>query len=266
MRVSSKENYTSFNAIPLSKWKCLARDGMKKDVTLLLLENKDLKVISQNSNLFLELVNHVDETRKEIISSSINTIKALFENRCNVEIFEKIKILLAVEKKNLCGILIANIPKINLNNDNYVYSSRHNAAKKESEIDWLVTWTPQKEEKTSGVGKSLVVEYFRTLKEDDLRDVFVRSEIPEYSYATKFYESLGFEKLTNKNVKLSNRNTNKYVVNNFAETEDLGVPMIITRRKINEESQKIIDKMCRKSLPKESIDLNELIKPLAKKS
>ena len=57
----------------------------------------------------------------------------------------------------------------------FVYSSRHNPSKNETEIDWLVTWNPD-DENIKGIGKALVGEYFRTIKKDKFRDVFVRSE------------------------------------------------------------------------------------------
>ena len=104
------------------------------------------------------------------------------------------------------------MPKTSPNYDGIVYSSRHNLAKNETELDWLVTWSPKGNERLKGIGKALIGEYFRTVKKDKFRDVFVRAEVPEKSFAKSFYEKLGFEQIGNKRVRLLNKNSAKSII------------------------------------------------------
>ena len=111
----------------------------------------------------------------------------------------------ATQDGSPCGLLVGNIPKHVYDGERICYSSRHNPAKNETELDWLVTWQPKGKCKIKGIGKALVGEFYRTIKKDKFRDVFVRSEVPENSYASEFYESIGFEQLGKKRLKLFNK-------------------------------------------------------------
>jgi hypothetical protein len=142
-----------------------------------------------------------------------------------------------------CGLLIANMPKHS--GDKIVYSSRHNNAKNEAELDWLVTWAPQENLEIRGIGKSLVGEYLRTIKPDKFRDVYVRSELPEVSVAQEFYESLGFEVISDKRKMWESKTTNLPIVRSCDNVTELMVPMLITRKKITEILEKIGNKMSR---------------------
>ena len=108
------------------------------------------------------------------------------------------KVLVAVHDDKPCGLLIANMLKLN-ENGKFVYSSRHNAAKNETEIDWLVTWGVNNKENIRGAGKALIAEYFRTAKQDKFKDVFLKSELPENSYAQAFDEKSWFERFYDNN-------------------------------------------------------------------
>ena len=166
----------------------------------------------------------------------------------------------AVHDGDICGLLVANVPKKLPVSETTVHSSRHNPAKNETELDWLVTWNAKQNEKIKGVGKALVSEYFKTVKTDGFRDVYVRSEIPEHSYALRFYESIGFEKLSNKRIKLANKNTNKYVIDDKSDPEDTIIPMIITRKRQKETIEKLEKELCRQEFVKNSIDLEYYLK------
>ena len=178
----------------------------------------------------------------------------------NLPQIDKIKMFIATYNNKPCGIFVANIPKIYAKDEAYVYSSRHNSAKNETEIDWLVTWNTTGNEKLKGVGKALVGEYFHTVKKDKFRDVFVRSEIPEKSFATYFYENLGFERLSTKRLKLSNKNSAQCVVANYdSNSNDDTIPMIITRSQVLSKANELAKDMKRQEFKKNSIDAEILI-------
>jgi hypothetical protein len=192
------------------------------------------------------------------MNSSSKTILEILQNDENYS--KKIKIYIATYNETPCGIFIANMPKISPNYDDVVYSSRHNMAKNETELDWLVTWSPKANERLKGIGKALIGEYFRTVKKDKFRDVFVRSEVPENSFATYFYESLGFEKTSSKRLKLSNKNSAQCVVTDYgSDSNDDTIPMIITRSKIQAKADELAKEMNRQVFKKNSIDAENLI-------
>ena len=182
------------------------------------------QIVVVNTCAFLQ------SARQEAIETILESI---------VDTYEKIKMFVAVYDGKPCGFLVGNIPKTLPVTENITYSSRHNAARYETEIDWLVTWNPNRNEKIKGIGKALVGEFFRTLKGDKFRDVVVRSEVPEFSYAASFYESLGFERLGKKRTPLSNKNTNPCVINDFSDAEEQVIPMVITKSKINKTDEGI---------------------------
>lgn len=256
MKVSSNQYSPSFEAQLISQWKCHNAKGNLRNVSIVALEKRDLgyiKFFREN----LEKFNHLTSIRQAIIDASTNTISAVLENTENI--FYKAKMYMAIYDGKPCGLLVANIPKKQPVTDAEVYTSRHNPAKNETEVDWLVTWNPNKNETLKGIGKALIGEYFRTIKGDKFRDVFVRSEIPEHSYASYFYESVGFERLGNKRTKLCNKNHAQYVVVDDSNPEDSVIPMIITRRVLQQKAEELATKMNRREFVKNSVDINELI-------
>ena len=158
-------------------------------------------------------------------------------------------------KDKLCGLLVANIPKRDSKSNKMIYSSRHNPARKETEIDWLVTWNPTGDMSINGIGKSLVGEYYGTLAKDDFRDVYVRSEIPEYSFALSFYEGLGFEKLSEKRTRLSTKMTSKCIIDDGSNDYDLIIPAVVTKRNIKIAIQELNKRMKPKKLDGREIEL-----------
>lgn len=257
MRVSSQfGSNLSFNARQLSQWRCSNAKNKAKNVSIIAIEKRDL-VFMQNFVKYVENLKNDCWVRKEIMIHSSKTILEILNS--DLPNFDKIKMFIATSDNIPCGIFIANIPKTYAPNEAYVYSSRHNSAKNETEIDWLVTWNPTGNEKIKGIGKALVGEYFRTVKKDKFRDVFVHSEIPEYSFATKFYESLGFENIGTKRIKLSNKNSAQTIINSYGDRNDDTVPMIITRKNIGITADRLASEMHRQEFVQISEDARDLI-------
>ena len=258
MRVSSQENYKpSFNAHLLSQWRCSNAKNKAKNISIVAIERKDLNFMQK----FLEYIqNQKNESvsAKEIMVYATKTIIEILDS--NLPQMDKIKMFVATYNNKPCGIFVANIPKSYAKDEAFVYSSRHNSAKNETEMDWLVTWNPTGNEKLKGVGKALVGEYFHTVKKDKFRDVYVRSEVPENSFATYFYESLGFEKTSSKRLKLSNKNSAQCVVTDYgSDSNDDTIPMIITRSKLQAKANELAKEMNRQVFRKNSIDAENLI-------
>ena len=258
MKVSSQKNYNlSFNARLLSQWRCCNAKNKIKNVSIVAIEKKDLPFIEK----FVKYIKNLkidNSITKEIMNDSSKTILEIL--RSNILGAKKIKIYIATYDEIPCGIFIANIPKSSSSNKGIVYSSRHNPAKKETEIDWLVTWKPTGNENIKGIGKALVGEYFRTVKKDKFRDVFVRSEIPEKSFAKNFYEHLGFERFSEKRLKLSNKNSAQCLVHDFSsDSNDETIPMIITRKNLEKTAEIISTTLRRQVFVQKSENAKNLI-------
>ena len=257
MKVSSQKNYNqSFNAKLLSQWRCCNAKNKIKNVSIVAIEKKDLPFIEK----FVKYIKNLkidNLITKEIMNDSSKTMLEILKS--NIFGAKKIKIYVATYDEIPCGIFIANMPKSSQNNKGIVYSSRHNPAKNETEMDWLVTWKPKGNENIKGIGKALIGEYFRTVKQDKFRDVFVKSEIPENSFATKFYENLGFEQIGTKRLKLFNKNSAQYLINNYTEENDETVPMLITRNRIQKKSEELAKKMRRQEFVQKSENAKNLI-------
>lgn len=258
MKVSSQSNYNpNFNARLLSQWRCSNAKNNAKNISIVSIEKNDLDFM-QNFLGYIEKQKNENVSAKEIMVYATKTIIEILDS--NLPKMDKIKMFIATYNNKPCGIFVANIPKVYDSNDTYVYSSRHNSAKNETEIDWLATWNPTGNEKLKGVGKALVGEYFHTVKKDKFRDVFVRSEVPENSFATYFYESLGFEKTSSRRLKLSNKNSAQCVVTDYgSDSNDDTIPMIITRSKLQSKADELAKEMNRQVFKKNSIDAENLI-------
>lgn len=256
MRVSSNQQIC-FKAIPLSQWRCKTANNKIKNITITSFEKKDLPFV----NKFIEKSNQIcskDNLKQELLSIAIRTVRDILESK--EKSFDKVKMFLALHEGTPCGLLIGNIPKHIYDSEKIYYSSRHNCAKNETELDWLVTWQGKGKPKIKGVGKALVAEFFSTIKKDKFRDVFVRSEVPENSYAMDFYESLGFEQIGKKRLKLFNKNSAQYSINDYTETDDDTIPMIATRKTIEYMAKELSKTMTRQEFKKASLNAEELIK------
>jgi hypothetical protein len=257
MRVSLNQQNLSFRAVPLAQWRCKTLNNKTKNITIVAFEKKDLKFVGK----FIEksdIICSRDSLKQKLVSDTIRTIR----DSLNItsKSFEKVKMFMAIHEGTPCGLLVGNIPKKNIDTEQIKYSSRHNPAKNETELDWLVTWRPRGKSKIKGIGKALVGEYFRTVKKDKFRDVFVRSEVPENSYAKDFYESLGFEQMSDKRLKLFNKNSAQYIISDYGDGSDDTIPMIITRKTLQETATHLSEKMMRQEFKRKSVDADDLIK------
>ena len=208
-----------------------------KNITIASFEAKDIVFVEK----FIENTEKIcknDLSKQEMVEITMKTIRDILQNYKDNR-FEKVKTYVALHEGTPCGLLVGNIPKKVLNSENIRYSARHNCAKNETELDWLVTWQPKGKSKIKGVGKAIVGEYLRTIKKDKFRDVYVRAEIPENSYATDFYEGLGFEEISKKRLKLANKNSAQYInIKNYGcETDDGNISMLITSKSIITEME-----------------------------
>lgn len=255
MNISSQDNI-NFQARLLSQWRCSTLTSKARNISIIELEKRDVEFAKK----FIQHVKNVQadsKTAREIMDSSSKTILEILQDDDNYS--KKIKIFVATYNETPCGIFIANMPKTSPNYDGIVYSSRHNLAKNETELDWLVTWSPKGNERLKGIGKALIGEYFRTVKKDKFRDVFVRAEVPEKSFAKSFYEKLGFEQIGNKRVRLLNKNSAKSIINDHTEANDETIPMIVTRSRIMQVAEELATKMNRKEFKSDSLDAKFLI-------
>lgn len=256
MRIQSTQNSTTSKARLISQWKCLDAQNKIKDISIVSLEKSDV-LFAEKFVKYVEEMEHIDSASKEVLNSSAKSMLEIL--KFPAQLLEKIKIFIATYDKKPYGICISNIPKFIKGKDSLLYSSRHNPAKNETEIDWLVTWSDE-QGKIKGIGKALVGEYFRTVSDDGFRDVFVRSEIPEKSYASSFYEKLGFEFLTEKRLKLSNKNSAQYIINDYGNSSDYVIPMLISKTRLQKETEKLAIKMCREEYTENNYDAEALIK------
>lgn len=255
MRVSSQDK-VEFRARLLSQWRCCNAKNKAKNISIVAIEKSDLDFADKFVK-YIENLKYDNKVAKEIMNSSSKTMLEILKS--NTLGAEKIKMYIATYDEIPCGIFIANMPKELPNQESVVYSSRHNLAKNETELDWLVTWEAKGNEKLKGVGKALIGEYFRTVKQDKFRDVFVRAEVPEKSYAKSFYESLGFEQIGSKRLRLLNKNSAQSIINDYTENNDETIPMLILRSKITAMAKELAKKMGRKEFKEYLRNAEDLI-------
>ena len=240
---------TSFQAIPLAKYGYL--NDKAKDVIVYQLEKKDinyLKYISQNIDKFYRKYEIEDESTKQVVKEAFDAGRAILSETKYKE--DKAKVLLAFSDDDPSAILIGNTLKID-KNGKFHYSSRKNHSCDETELDWLATWN----KKILGEGKVIVCEFFETLLNDGFKQCYVRSEIPEKSFAMEFYKKMGFEPLSNKQRRIQRKNDNTYAIGNFDAPKDLIIPMKATTRDIMRTIKKRSQELMRKAIESFSADL-----------
>lgn len=243
----------SFGAIRLAKYKYL--NNPKKDVLIYQLEKTDidyLKYILQNIEKFFKKFDITDLSTQEILKASVDAGIKILEDVNNVE--SKAKVLLAYSGNDPSAILIGNAAKID-KNGKLQYSSRKNHAQNETELDGLATWNKN----ILGEGKAILCEYFHTLLEDGFKQVYVRSEIPKYSFAAKFYKKMGFEALSKKLRYMNRQNDSKYYYNIFDYGDSLILPMKATVQDILKTLDVRIKELKRKPIEcRDSLDLSHI--------
>lgn len=241
-------NKPSFKAIPMAEYKYL--NDKDKNVVVYQLEGRDtdyLKYISDNIDGFYKRHDIQDDSTKQVVKEAVDAGIEILNN----EEEEKAKVLLALSDEEPSAILIGNVLKADKKGGLH-YSSRKNHAKDETELDWLATWNKN----ILGEGKVIVNEYFHTLAKDGFKQVYVRSEIPEKSFAMGFYKKMGFEPLTDEQREILRKNDNQYLIGEFDEPEDYIIPMKATSSDIEKTLNKRDKELKRKELnDRGSVDL-----------
>lgn len=198
----------SFSGIPVSKYKVKQGNSKSCEIVIYELEQKDKEFLQKLKNKAREKSLISENIQKPniyhdkkiyinfcygLIKDSIQDILNIFKIKDNSKIKDpSIKYLAAVNGKP-CGILMGNIPKIAPDLSQIVYSNRNKL--RETELDWMITWRPHGEEKTTGVGKAIISEYFNAASKLNSADnIYVRSSIPMVANAVDFYKSNGFRK------------------------------------------------------------------------
>ena len=244
-------NKTSFKAIPLGRYK----HAQNTVIDVFQLEKSDLPYITnfcENIGEYYKKHQITDEARQEIIRDSFNSAKDILSS--DNKLFDDTKILVGVNNKDIHGIIIGNIPKHSKDGEVH-YSSRKNHSKNERELDWFVSWNAK------GIGKSLICEFFNTMKEYPFKKIFVRSEVPEKSYAQEIYEHFGFKQVTKRSQilkKTSNIDLNEEGVK--VENPDDIIPMTISREQANKTVEKISKQTNREDLNRISTSIEDIIK------
>lgn len=239
---NTKRQNTSFKAVPLAKYSYL--NNLKKDVFIYKLEKSDvnyLQNILKNISKFFAKFEINDESTREIFEASVEAAIKLFNTPESTD--DKTKILLAMHDDQPSAILIGNVLKTDKKGDLH-YSSRKNHAKNETELDALATW----DNSVPGEGKAILCEFFHTAIDDGFKHVYVRSEIPKYSYAVEFYKKMGFEVLSKNSRQMIRENENSYLLDIFDYGDSQIVPMKATVQDIIKTTYKRGKELKRKPL------------------
>ena len=129
-----------------------------------------------------------------VIKKALEEIIKLLRMQANVPsgLASKAKIYMAICDRQLCGVAVANVPKIT-NNGEIVHSCRNNPS--ETELDWLVTWPLTSGQKVKGVGKLLLSYVYDFVRESDFKLLlYIRAMEPRLTNAVAFYVSMGCTK------------------------------------------------------------------------
>lgn len=243
-----------FKAIPLAKYKY----GKNEFLNVYQLEKRDLPFISnflKNLKQYFADKKIDDYSRQEVMKEAFSASEKILTSPNKIK--GKARIFLAVKDSNPCGILIGNVLKESKTHK-MAYSSRKNHARKETELDWLATWNPFADKKVKNSGKVLTNEFYHTLKQDGFKDVYVRSEVPELSYAVDFYKKMGFDELPNGRESIIKSSTNKYLIGNFDASDEDIIPMVASPDNIRKVKRELSDNLHREKLNHISVSIDHL--------
>ncbi|MBO6181725.1 hypothetical protein J6O86_08580 [bacterium] len=239
--ICQNRTYTlNFTAIPLAKYGYL--HDKKQDVMVYQLEKKDvdyLQYISDNIDGFYKKHDIKDDSTKQVVKEAVDAGIEILQSKYE----KKAKVLLALSDEEPSAILIGNVLKVD-KNGGFHYSSRKNHSKDETELDWLATWN----KKILGEGKVIVTEFFHSALKDGFKQIYVRSEVPEKSFAKDFYKKMGFEPLSDEQREIQRENDNRYLIGDFDALEDNIIPMKATTRDIKNSLKKRTEELERKEL------------------
>ena len=248
--VSSINNSsTNFKAIPLGQYKPF-KDNI---VDVYKLEKRDLPYVQgfcKDLKKYFQIKGITDETTQDIMHDSFECANKLLSSSESVS--KDADILIGVKDKEIKGILIGNVPK-KTSDGKFRYSSRNNPTKNEQELDWYVAWN------SHGVGKSLICEFFKGIKQLKFKKLFVRSELPENSTAQDIYEHFGFKQISKREDWI--KHTRAIPVTDKADelANSEIIPMMIKKSQLK-KTEKYLSSQCqRKNLDKKSVALDEIL-------
>ena len=204
---------------------------------ILKLEPKDYSFVDSFVNVVNKktAVSDAEISKKVVMREAFLDLKDLLikQKIKDDKIYKNSVSYLAVCEDKPAGLLIGNLPKIDINKDDIHYSSRKNHGKNETELDWLVTWANS----VKGIGRALVTEYFLNLKK--FKQVFIRSVVPENSHAFEFYKSLGFQQIGARSLNYKYANNIDLIHGNYEDSSYLNeiMPMLVRKKEI----KKVVD-------------------------
>lgn len=250
-------NNVNFMAIPRAKYKLHTGETIR----LLELEKKDLPFIEEfcsNINKYMDKKKIETVTDKRLIIDTsfqvINEILKLPEKLKN-----KTKMFIAESNNDICGVLVGGMPKLTSKNS-IKHSSRKFSRNNETELNWCASWLSTPDKPRKGIGKIMLSEYINTVKRDGFDKIFIQSEIPELSFAKKFYEQMGFKALSEQKPHRQVEQ-NKDIVKCVEDLYDYNiVPMMGNVTSLNNAKNKVFAEYKRQILPESSIDLYKEIK------
>lgn len=247
----------SFTAIPRAKYKLSTGETIR----ILELEEKDLpfiKEFSSNIKKYMDKKEIESVTDKRlIIDTSFQVIKEIL--KLPEKLRNKTRMFIAESNNDICGVLVGGMPKKTSKNA-IKHSSRKFSRNNETELNWCASWLSTPDKPKKGVGKIMLSEYIDTIKHDGFDKMFIQSEIPELSFAKKFYEQMGFKALSEQKPHRQVEQ-NKDVVKCVEDLYDYNiVPMLGDINSINNAKNKVFTEYKRQILPKTSIDLHKEIK------
>lgn len=213
----NQQSSLKFSGIPIGTSSLKGAAGAIQKVSIVELEPKDTVIIqSLRKQIRTGKIPLKDpkakgfRARKTILNHALGVAEKILKFKTMPEFNDFSVVYLAVADRKPCGLIIGNMPKMSRANE-VVYSNR--GAKKETEIDWLVTWETSGLAQIKGLGKALVSHFFKFCQDLNINTIYVRSEIPKKSSAKKFYESMSFRKIKERPIGCESRNRAKEVVN-----------------------------------------------------
>ncbi|MCR5265634.1 MAG: GNAT family N-acetyltransferase [Cyanobacteria bacterium RUI128] len=225
----NRNNSTNFTANPRASYKLFKETG---NAVVCQLEKSDVPFLEQlraNIGKFFEAHNITDEAKQEIIEKALDGSVDFLRAEALPQ--EKARVLVAISDKKPCGILVGSGLKVDKKGGLH-YSSRKNHGSKETELDFFATWD---NDKKKGVGSALMDSYYRAVKGDGFDTVYIRSEVPQLSGATTFYERNGARRLHGEKQQLDLKPSDyDYVTGQYFDPKDLIVRMKTTSSRMNQ--------------------------------
>lgn len=145
---------------------------------------KALDMLSHRENILFYVSHNI------VIKKALEEIKKLLKMQTNAPngLAPKAKIYMAICDKQICGVAVANMPKITKDGE-IVNSCRNHSS--ETELDWLVTWPLNSREKVNGAGRLLLSYVYDFAQESNFKSLYIRAMEPKLTNAVLFYTSMG---------------------------------------------------------------------------